>query len=83
MASPCATWYPTMAKHNEANGENNQDGPDYNFNWNCGAEGPTRKKGVLDLRDRQMKNAFALVLLAQGTPCIWQAMNFNSPEGEQ
>ncbi len=33
-------------KHNEANGENNADGPDYNFSWNCGAEGPSRKKAV-------------------------------------
>ena len=31
-------------KHNEANGENNQDGPDYNFSWNCGAEGPTKRR---------------------------------------
>ena len=69
-------------KHNEANGENNQDGPDYNFSWNCGAEGPTRKKGVLELRDRQMKNAFALVLLAQGTPCILAGDEFaNSQKG--
>ncbi len=34
-------------KHNEANGENNQDGPDYNYSWNCGAEGPSRKKAVV------------------------------------
>ena len=33
-------------KHNEANGENNQDGPEYNYSWNCGAEGPTRKKAI-------------------------------------
>lgn len=31
-------------KHNEANGENNRDGTDYNHTWNCGVEGPTRKK---------------------------------------
>ena len=33
-------------KHNEANGERNHDGPDYNYSWNCGAEGPSRKKAV-------------------------------------
>ena len=56
------------SKHNEANGENNQDGPDYNFSWNCGAEGPSRKKEIMALRNRQIKNAFLLTLLAQGTP---------------
>ncbi len=30
-------------KHNEENGEKNLDGPDYNYSWNCGAEGPSRK----------------------------------------
>ncbi len=66
MASPCATWYPTMASNNEANGENNQDGPDYNFKFGTAGQKAYKKKGVLELRDRQMKNAFALVLLAQG-----------------
>ena len=45
-------------KHNEANGENNQDGPEYNYSWNCGVEGVTRKKDVLELRQQQIKNAF-------------------------
>lgn len=36
-------------KHNEENGEQNHDGPDYNYSWNCGAEGPTRKKAILEL----------------------------------
>ena len=44
-------------KHNEANGEQNQDGPDYNYSWNCGAEGPTKKKTVLELRKKQLYNA--------------------------
>lgn len=57
-------------KHNEANGEENQDGPDCNYSWNCGAEGPVKKKTVTELRARQMRNAFLLLLLAQGVPCI-------------
>ena len=57
-------------KHNEANGENNQDGTDANFSWNCGAEGPTRKKNVQSLRMKQMKNALAGLFLAQGTPLL-------------
>ncbi len=69
-------------KHNEANGEQNHDGPDYNLSWNCGAEGPTRKKDVQELRKRQIRNAFFLVLLAQGTPYIQSGDEFgNSQKG--
>lgn len=70
------------SKHNESNGENNQDGPDYNFSWNCGAEGPSRKKDIVTLRNRQIRNAFILTLLAQGTPCILAGDEFyNSQKG--
>lgn len=58
-------------KHNEANGEGNQDGSSYNYSWNCGAEGPSRRAVVRQLRMKQMKNAFALLLLSQGTPMIY------------
>lgn len=68
------------AKHNEANGENNSDGPDYNYSWNCGAEGPSRKRTVLELRKNQVKNAFALLLLAQGTPCILAGDEFGNTQ---
>ena len=69
-------------KHNEANGENNTDGPDYNYSWNCGAEGPSRKRAVMTLRKNQVRNAFALLLLAQGTPCILAGDEFyNSQKG--
>lgn len=69
-------------KHNEANGENNQDGPDYNYSWNCGVEGPTRKKAVVKLREKQLRNAFCLLLLSQGTPCILAGDEFaNSQNG--
>ncbi len=57
-------------KHNEANGEQGRDGAACDYSWNCGAEGPTRKRSVLKLRQRQMKNAFAMMLLAQGTPVL-------------
>lgn len=69
-------------KHNEANGEMNHDGPDYNYSWNCGVEGPSRKKQIMELRDKQIRNAFALVLTAQGTPCILAGDEFgNSQKG--
>lgn len=57
-------------KHNEKNDERNQDGRDYNYSWNCGAEGTTRRKAVLALRKRQMKNAMTMLLLSMGTPMI-------------
>jgi isoamylase len=57
-------------KHNEANGEDNQDGENYNRSWNCGAEGPTDDPDVLALRDRQKRNFLATVLLSQGVPMI-------------
>lgn len=69
-------------KHNEENGENNMDGPDYNYSWNCGAEGPSRKKMVAELRRNQVRNAFQLLLTAQGTPCILAGDEFfNSQKG--
>lgn len=57
-------------KHNEDNGESGKDGNNYNYTWNCGIEGATRRKMILDLRKKQMKNAFAMVLLSQGSPLI-------------
>lgn len=67
-------------KHNEANGERNQDGPDYNYSWNCGIEGPSRKRSVTALRKNQMRNAFLLLLLSQGTPCILAGDEFGNTQ---
>jgi len=57
-------------KHNEANGEDNNDGHDHNLSWNCGHEGPTDDPEINAFRDRQRRNLIATVLLAQGTPMI-------------
>jgi isoamylase len=57
-------------KHNEANGEENRDGADYNLSWNCGAEGPTADLQILALRRRQSKNLVALLMVARGTPMV-------------
>jgi glycogen operon protein len=57
-------------KHNEANGEHNNDGANDNNSWNCGAEGETNDEGVKALRLRQMKNAATMLLVSQGTPMI-------------
>ncbi len=68
------------AKHNEENGEHNQDGPDYNYSWNCGAEGPSRKKAIVELRKKQIRNAFMLLLLSQGTPCLLAGDEFGNTQ---
>lgn len=68
------TLYDTVSydrKYNEANGENNRDGAVYNYSWNCGAEGDTRKRKIMDLRKRQIKNALCLVFLSQGVPMLY------------
>ncbi|MFI2238575.1 glycogen debranching protein GlgX [Streptomyces chrestomyceticus] len=57
-------------KHNEANGEDNQDGENFNRSWNCGAEGPTDDPTVQELRARQMRNFIATLLLSQGVPML-------------
>ena len=67
-------------KHNDDNGEKNQDGNLYNASWNCGAEGKTKKKSVLDLRMKQMKNAFLLTLFTQSTPLLLAGDEFSNSQ---
>jgi isoamylase len=57
-------------KHNEANGEDNNDGESNNQSWNCGVEGPTDDSEINALRARQQRNFLATTLLSQGVPMI-------------
>jgi isoamylase len=57
-------------KHNQANGEHNADGENHNLSWNCGAEGPTEDRRVLDLRAIQRRNFMATLLFSLGVPMI-------------
>jgi len=57
-------------KHNQANGENNRDGTDDNRSYNWGVEGPTDDATVEALRNRQVKNFFAVTMLSLGLPMI-------------
>jgi glycogen operon protein len=57
-------------RHNEANGENNQDGHAHNVSWNCGVEGDTDDPDILALRGRQKRNLIATLLLSQGVPML-------------
>lgn len=57
-------------KHNEANRENNQDGTDLNYSWNCGIEGNTNDLDVERLRLQQIKNFLFFLFTSQGTPML-------------
>ncbi|WP_207493245.1 glycogen debranching protein GlgX [Aridibaculum aurantiacum] len=57
-------------KHNEANGENNNDGESHNSSWNCGAEGETDDPEVIRLRNRQKRNLLTTLFLSQGVPML-------------
>lgn len=69
-------------RHNEKNGEDNRDGSEYNYSWNCGVEGPSRKLAIRRMREQQIRNAFLMLLLSQGTPMIYGGDEFcNSQNG--
>jgi isoamylase len=57
-------------KHNEANGENNQDGANDNHSWNMGAEGLTDDPEINNAREKQMRNILATLMLSQGVPML-------------
>jgi isoamylase len=57
-------------KHNDANGEGNRDGASDNGSWNCGVEGPSDDPAVERLRNRQVKNLFAVTMVSLGVPMI-------------
>ena len=57
-------------KHNEANGEKNQDGESNNLSWNCGVEGASDDLEVLTLRARQKRNLLTTLFLSQGVPML-------------
>jgi len=58
------------SKHNENNGEWNNDGINENFSWNCGIEGSTDNEEIIEFRKKQMKNFFAILMLSHGIPMI-------------
>lgn len=69
-------------KHNDGNGEENRDGIEWNYSCNCGAEGTTRKRNILEYRKKQMRNAVVLVMIGQGVPLLMAGDEFgNSQQG--
>jgi isoamylase len=63
-------------KHNDANGEGNNDGESHNASWNCGIEGETADPNVLGLRERQQRNFLATLFLSQGVPMLYGGDEF-------
>ncbi len=68
-------------KHNEANGEDNNDGESHNRSWNCGAEGETDDAEVNALRARQQRNFMTTLLLSQGVPMICHGDELGRTQG--
>ncbi len=68
-------------KHNEANGEDNNDGESNNQSWNCGVEGPTDDPEINALRGRQQRNFLATTLLSQGVPMICHGDELGRTQG--
>ncbi len=80
-ASRSTTGLSYNEKHNEANGEGNNDGNSNNESWNCGAEGPTDDPEINGLRERQIKNMLATLLLSRGTPMLLAGDEFGRTQG--
>ncbi|WP_027486710.1 glycogen debranching protein GlgX [Allorhizobium undicola] len=57
-------------KHNEANGEDNNDGHNDNRSHNYGAEGVTEDEGIIAIRERQKRNFLATLFFSHGTPML-------------
>jgi isoamylase len=68
-------------KHNEANGEDNNDGESHNRSWNCGVEGPTDDPEILALRSQQERNLLTTLLLSQGVPMICHGDELGRTQG--
>src|SRR3954470_7951911 len=57
-------------KHNQANGEGNNDGESHNRSWNCGTEGETDDLDIIALREQQKRNFLTTLFLSQGVPML-------------
>jgi isoamylase len=68
-------------KHNERNGENGSDGSDSNNSSNYGAEGPSRNAALEAIRNKQVKNFLATLLLSIGTPMLLGGDEFRRTQG--
>lgn len=68
-------------KHNDANGENNQDGHGANYSDNCGVEGETDDPEIRARRTRRQRNMLATMFLSQGTPMLLAGDEMSNSQG--
>ncbi|KAI3875604.1 hypothetical protein MKX03_001555 [Papaver bracteatum] len=68
-------------KHNQANGEDNNDGENHNNSWNCGQEGEFVRLPVKKLRKRQMRNFFLCLMVSQGVPMFYMGDEYGHTKG--
>ncbi|MEO6786674.1 MAG: glycogen debranching enzyme, partial [Chthoniobacteraceae bacterium] len=68
-------------KHNEANGENNQDGINDNHSGNYGAEGGTQDAAIESIRKRQIKNFLLTLMVSRGVPMLLGGDEFRRTQG--
>ena len=57
-------------KHNDANGENDRDGPSENYSANYGIEGASDDLAVETVRVRQIKNFLLTIAISRGVPML-------------
>ncbi len=63
-------------KHNFENGEDNRDGHNGNYSFNCGVEGETNDTEILNMRKRRVKNYMCMLLLSKGVPMLLMGDEF-------
>ena len=68
-------------KHNDANGEDGNDGESHNRSWNHGVEGPTDDPAILEARAREQRNFIATLLLSQGVPMLLHGDELSRTQG--
>ena len=69
-ASPCRTSSATTTSTTRPTARTTATATDDNLSWNCGVEGPTDDPAIVALREQQMRNFLATLLLSQGTPML-------------
>jgi glycogen operon protein len=68
-------------KHNDANGEQNRDGHNDNFSWNCGVEGETDDAGIIHTRRLAQRALLATLFASRGTPMLAAGDEFGRSQG--
>ena len=68
------------SKHNEANGENNNDGSSVNHSANFGVEGVTDDPDVIAAREQAAMNMIGMLLLSLGTPMMLAGDEFRNTQ---